>query len=93
MARKPNRFKSVYSRFPPPKYKVGDWVRYYISPQYPRLVQLIGYDGPSVKYGHHYRYRHIDEFGQVRESGLSESDIVPAEPPDPLPVPAPTPTY
>lgn len=88
MAKKPKKFDSVYARFPPPKYKAGDWVRYEISPNYPGVVQLIRYEGPLGVGGDHlYGYRRIDQFGQVHESGLSESDVVPADPPDPLPVP------
>ncbi len=88
MAKKPKKFESVYARFPPPKFKVGDWVRYEISPNYPGVVQLIRYDGPLGRNGtHRFRFRRIDEFGQVYESGLSETDVVLADPPNPLPVP------
>jgi hypothetical protein len=96
MANKQKKPKSVYARFPPPKFKTGDWVRFAITPWYTPTVQIIGYRGPLGEGGDHkYRFRQIDEYGQVMESELSESAIVPADPPNPLPVPAlpPDPDY
>ena len=94
MAKRAKRTRSVYDRFPPPKFKTGDWVRFTITPDYTPVVQIIGYRGPLGQAGEHkYRFRQIDEFGQVFEAELSESAIEPATAPDPLPVPAPTPAY
>ncbi len=91
MSTKPKNPRSVYARFPPPLYKVGDWLRRR-NPRNPEVVQVIEYRGPLGRGGEHiYRYRHIDEFGQVLESETSETSLEPTAAPDPLPVPAPAP--
>jgi hypothetical protein len=88
---KPAKKQSVYARFPPPKYKVGDWVQYMLSGKYPQVVQVIEYSGPLGPGGEHvYRHRQVYDDGQVREFSMSESDVEPVAAPDPLPVPAHT---
>jgi hypothetical protein len=69
---------------------VGDWLRTRTLYN-PQVVQVIEYRGPLGGGEHIYRYRHIDEFGNVVESETRESSLEPTTAPDPLPVPAPAP--
>ena len=71
---------------PPRKFKTGDWVD--IGDRFPRVAQITGYGFPFGHGGPMYYLRHIDEYGTVDDTGLSEQYLRPADAPNPLPTPA-----
>ena len=74
----------------PPRYRVGDWVSYESSPTRARVL-IIEDHGPLGRDGEHiYRIRRVLDWGEVKETSLSESHLEPADPP-PADAPPPDP--
>ena len=61
---------------PAPKFRVGDWVSYYLWRNPPGTARVVRQSGPLGVGGEHiYQLREIDEWGQVWEFEQSESAL------------------
>ncbi len=82
MTKRPTRLTDS----PPPKFRVGDWVSYYLWRNPPGTAQVVRQSGPLGLHGEHiYQLREIDEWGQVWEFEQSESALRLASAPTPVP--------